>query len=140
MPEFRHRAEPWMTPCFGDGPTMPYQYLWLTNEYVESPFFIFFPGLVGCFNGKMSTENTRPQHVQHLLGQMAAGDAAIYELHVRDFSAMDKTVNAKWKGKYLAFEQVHRDLQMAAVCKDSPCTDGFMLNFAEKNPWSQDRF
>jgi len=32
-------------------------------------------------------------------------DAAIYELHVRDFSAMDKTVNAKWKGKYLAFEQ-----------------------------------
>ena len=88
----------------------------------------------------MSTENTRPQHFQHLLGQMAAEDAAIYELHVRDFSAMDKTVNAKWKGKYLAFEQVHRDLRMAAVCKDSLCTDGFMLNFAEKNPWSQDRF
>ena len=65
---------------------------------------------------------------------MAAEDAAIYELHVRDFSAMDKTVNAKWKGKYLAFEQVHRDLRMAAVCKDSPCTDGFMLNFAEKIP------
>ena len=32
-------------------------------------------------------------------------DATIYELHVRDFSAMDSTVKAAWKGKYLAFEQ-----------------------------------
>ena len=90
----------------------------------------------------MSTENTRPQHFQldmSFSGQVAAEDAAIYELHVRDFSAMDKTVNAKWKGKYVAFEQVHRVHWMAG-CKDSSCTDGFMLNIAEQIPWSQDRF
>lgn len=32
-------------------------------------------------------------------------DAAIYELHVRNFSALDGTVKKAWRGKYLAFEQ-----------------------------------
>jgi len=34
------------------------------------------------------------------------GDAAIYELHVRDFSAADETVPLHLRGKYLAFEQL----------------------------------
>jgi len=32
-------------------------------------------------------------------------DAAIYELHIRDFSALDKTVPPDLRGKYLAFEE-----------------------------------
>lgn len=35
----------------------------------------------------------------------AATDLAVYELHVRDFSAQDTTVRAGWRGKYLAFTE-----------------------------------
>jgi pullulanase len=35
----------------------------------------------------------------------AATDAAIYELHVRDFSASDTSVRPAWRGKYLAFTE-----------------------------------
>ena len=42
-------------------------------------------------------------------------DATIYELHVRDFSAMDSTVKAAWKGKYLAFEQAPVGVEPVAV-------------------------
>lgn len=42
------------------------------------------------------------------------GDAVIYELHVRDFSANDETVPARLRGKYLAFEQLgtHGDMHL----------------------------
>jgi pullulanase len=36
-------------------------------------------------------------------------DMVIYELHVRDFSAGDKTVNAAHRGKYLAFTEANSD-------------------------------
>ncbi len=36
----------------------------------------------------------------------AATDMAIYELHVRDFSAIDSSVRPAWRGKYLAFTEV----------------------------------
>jgi pullulanase len=32
-------------------------------------------------------------------------DAVIYELHVRDFSAQDRSVREAWRGKYLAFTE-----------------------------------
>jgi pullulanase len=35
----------------------------------------------------------------------AAPDMSIYELHVRDFSVNDSTVNADYRGKYLAFSE-----------------------------------
>lgn len=35
----------------------------------------------------------------------AATDLAVYELHVRDFSAQDTTVRTAWRGKYLAFTE-----------------------------------
>ncbi len=39
----------------------------------------------------------------------APEDAAIYELHVRDFSASDQTVRPEWRGTYLAFTEVTSD-------------------------------
>jgi len=52
-------------------------------------------------------------------------DATIYELHVRDFSAMDSTVKAAWKGKYLAFEQAplgSNSLPFVCFCRFSSHT------------------
>ncbi len=43
----------------------------------------------------------RPERVK------AAPDMAIYELHVRDFSANDATVSRRNRGKYLAFTERH---------------------------------
>ncbi len=43
--------------------------------------------------------STRPKPLR------AATDMAIYELHVRDFSASDASVRAAWRGKYLAFTE-----------------------------------
>jgi pullulanase/glycogen debranching enzyme len=45
----------------------------------------------------------RPQRVQ------ASTDLVIYELHVRDFSASDRTVSAANRGKYLAFTETASD-------------------------------
>jgi pullulanase len=36
-------------------------------------------------------------------------DLAVYELHVRDFSASDTTVRAPWRGKFLAFTESGSD-------------------------------
>ncbi|MFP5355222.1 MAG: pullulanase-type alpha-1,6-glucosidase [Gemmatimonadota bacterium] len=52
----------------------------------------------------------------------AATDLAVYELHVRDFSAQDTTVRPAWRGKYLAFTEAQsagmrhlRALQSAGI-------------------------
>jgi pullulanase/glycogen debranching enzyme len=39
----------------------------------------------------------------------APTDLAVYELHVRDFSAGDTTVRAPWRGKFLAFTEPASD-------------------------------
>lgn len=39
----------------------------------------------------------------------AAEDTTIYELHVRDFSINDQSVNEKYRGKYLAFTEMNSD-------------------------------
>jgi pullulanase-type alpha-1,6-glucosidase len=67
-------------------------------------------------------QTPRPQRVQ------AATDMAIYELHVRDFSASDSSVRAAWRGKYMAFtETASAGMQHLQALSKAGITDVHLL-------------
>jgi len=58
----------------------------------------------------------------------APTDLAVYELHIRDFSASDTTVRAPWRGKYLAFtEPASAGIQHLRALRAAGITDIHLL-------------
>jgi pullulanase-type alpha-1,6-glucosidase len=67
-------------------------------------------------------QTPRPQPLR------AATDMAIYELHVRDFSAGDASVREPWRGKYLAFtEPSSAGMQHLRALQQAGITDVHLL-------------
>ena len=73
-------------------------------RFAQAPFNAY-PGIELGLTGAIETALGEffDGHIRRLLGGRRRVRMAIYELHVRDFSASDDSVPAAHRGKYLAF-------------------------------------
>jgi pullulanase-type alpha-1,6-glucosidase len=85
----------------------------LVRQRVTDPYSLSLnTGSQRSWIGRLDAPDTQPagwRQSRRPALLRAATDMAIYELQVRDFSVSDTSVQAAWRGKYLAFTETQSD-------------------------------